>query len=164
LVNCIPVPWAAKTDYAICAGDVNIHAKPGPKSTSPEDVASYPWPAFMEMGGVSFIRSRVSLGQVSDGLSQTILIGEKHLASNHYHNGMSRGDDQTMYLGDDADIRRWTSAPPVSDKIQADDIEHFGGPHVSVCNVVLCDGSVQGISFSISAPIFAGMGNRADGR
>lgn len=160
LFNCIPVPWAAKTDYAICAGDTNIDAKPGPPSTSKNDFDNYAWPLFRQMSGVSFIRSQISAADIRDGLSQTLLVGEKHLPIHMYLSGESLGDDQTMYLGDDADIRRWTSAPPVPDSDRTDDIEHFGGPHSGVTNAVFCDGSVQAVSFSVESTVYAAMGNR----
>ncbi len=149
---------AAKTDYAICAGDEEIRVSAGPNSDDPFTVGAYPWPD-IEASGISFVRSTYRARDVTDGLSHTIAIGEKALAVHHYLDGKSLGDDQSVFIGDDADIRRWTEHPPLRDG-RIDDIERFGSPHPGGVNVVMCGGSVQSINYAVDPQVFAGMGSR----
>jgi len=72
------------------------------------------------------------------------------------------GDDQPVYLGDDADNRRWTDEPPQKDG-KPDDIQHFGSAHSGGCHFVLADGSTRLISYTIDATVFKNFGNRHDG-
>lgn len=162
LANCAIPTQAAKADYAICAGDSPRSGGPGPASLSVSDIAAYQWPDFQSVSGVSFVRSTVRMAMVTDGQSNTCLIGEKHL--NYFINssGSSIGDDQTMYLGDDADVRRWTSGPPLSDR-HPTDVDRFGGPHQDGVYFVFADGSVRLVAFDIDAEVFRRLGNRHDG-
>jgi prepilin-type N-terminal cleavage/methylation domain-containing protein len=94
----------SRTDYAICAGDQVISVGPGP-----EDVAglkSFPVPAKNAYSGISFVRSTISSRDVTDGTSHTLAVAEKLVIPLHYTSGESLGDDQTILIGDDADIRR----------------------------------------------------------
>lgn len=160
LRNVDPAESAAKTDYAICAGDKNIHTRGGPSSLDANVVQSYTWPNFWEMTGVSYVRSQVTFGEITDGLSNTCLVGEKYVGVVEATDSL--GDDQAMYIGDDADNRRWTSAPPVSDRENVTDIEHFGSRHVDGCHFVFCDISVRSIGYNVDAKLFRSMGNRHD--
>jgi prepilin-type N-terminal cleavage/methylation domain-containing protein len=163
LRNSSTVRDAARTDFAVCAGDQVIHTPGGPASANPTDLASYDWPQFTDATGVSYVLTRIRLADILDGTSNTILVGEKYLDSRHYRDGQDLGDDQTAYLGDDADIRRWTSAPPRRDDDHTD-IQHFGSAHTGGCHFVLCDGSTRLISYSVDAAVFQFLGNRHDGR
>lgn len=162
LHNSDPVTEAAKTDYAVCAGDSTIDTPAGPPSADPRDLRSYRWPPFRRATGVSYVLSRIRTADILDGTSQTAMVGEKYLARANYDDGQSLGDDQTAYLGDDADIRRWTDEPPQLDGPN-DDIQHFGAAHTAGCHFVLCDGSVRLIAYDVDATVFQHFGNRRDG-
>ena len=162
LRNSDPVGWAAKTDYAVCAGDRIIHTPAGPPSTDPADLRAYRWPPFHQASGISYVLTRIRAADVLDGTSTTLMVGEKYLLRRHYRDGQSLGDDQTAYLGDDADIRRWTDEPPRADG-EDDDIQHFGSAHADGCHFVLCDGSVRLVTYSVDATVFQHLGNRHDG-
>jgi prepilin-type processing-associated H-X9-DG protein len=97
-----------------------------------------------------------------DGTSSTYLLGEKYINAEHYATGRTPGDDQTMYLGDDADIRRWTVEPPLPDSRRVDSKEHFGSAHSSGCHFAFCDGSVRLISYQVDSSIHRRLGNRRD--
>lgn len=144
---------AAKTDYAICAGDREIRVGSGPTSDDPFTVGAYRWPE-IEASGISFVRSTFRARDVTDGLSHTMAIGEKALAVHHYAGGESLGDDQSVFIGDDADIRRWTEHPPLHDG-RVDDIERFGSAHAAGLNVVMCGGSMQTIDHAVDSKVFA---------
>jgi prepilin-type N-terminal cleavage/methylation domain-containing protein/prepilin-type processing-associated H-X9-DG protein len=162
LFNCTTGDMGAKSDYAICGGDHVIDGSPGP--ATPEDFDTYSWPDYTKATGIAFVIMRVRHAHVRDGLSHTLLVGEKALNIAHYMNGQSQGDDQTMYIGDDADNRRWAHIPPLYDSFDGiDPIQEFGGPHSSGCHFVFADGSVHSMAFVVDDKAFANMGNRNDG-
>ncbi|MDA1055108.1 MAG: DUF1559 domain-containing protein [Planctomycetota bacterium] len=160
--NSDPVTEAARTDYAVCAGDVIINTPAGPPSTNPSALQAYAWPPWRTATGVSYVLTTIRMAEVTDGTSNTAMVGEKYLSRLHYREGTSFGDDQPAYLGDDADNRRWTDEPPRKDS-KADDIQHFGSAHSGGCHFVLADGSTRLISYTIDATVFKHFGNRQDG-
>lgn len=160
--NAALVAVASRTDYAVCAGDAIINTPAGPPSTNPSDLQSYAWPPWRDATGVGYVRTTIRMAEVTDGTSNTALVGEKYLSRLHYLDGVSLGDDQPAYLGDDADNRRWTDEPPKRDG-KSDDIQHFGSAHSGGCHFVLADGSTRLISYTIDATVFKHFGNRHDG-
>jgi prepilin-type processing-associated H-X9-DG protein len=78
--------------------------------------------------------------QQRNGLSHTILIGEKSLSVNHYEDGKGAGDTLTMYVGDSDDIRRDATLLPVSDARAS---SGFGSAHGNGCNLAMADGAVR---------------------
>lgn len=164
LFNAPMTRQAAKSDYAINAGETRIDAGQGPPSISPGDVASYRWPDSSAFNGVAFLRSRVRLADVVDGTSKTYLIGEKYIRQSATRDGTSPGDDQSMFIGDDADIRRWTAEIPWPDSMNIESKTIFGSAHSGGCHFALCDGSVKIVSYSVDARIHRLLGNRSDGQ
>jgi prepilin-type N-terminal cleavage/methylation domain-containing protein len=162
LHNAVPVNEAARPDYAVCAGDSIINTPAGPPSTNPVDLNSYAWPPFRDATGVSYVRTEIGMAAVTDGTSHTAMVGEKYIARPHYASGNSLGDDQSAFVGDDADNRRWADEPPQKDS-KPDDIQHFGSAHSGGCYFVLADGSTRLISYTIDATVFKNFGNRHDG-
>jgi len=154
---------AAKSDYAINGGDEKIDAGGGPPSARPADLKAYKWPDLRDFNGLAFVRTRIRIDQVKDGMSNVYLVGEKYLSSDRYGDGASPGDDQTMYLGDDADVRRWATAPPIPDSRGLENKDLFGSAHHSACHFLFCDGSVRTISYDIDATIHRRLANRHDG-
>ena len=158
-VNAPQLTVVAKSDYAINGGDIFVGAGSGPNSTTAADLRSYLWPDLDRFNGISFVRSRIRMAYVVDGTSNTYLLGEKAV---NLGDESDPGDDQTMYLGDDADIRRWTASLPIPDTARITDKSRFGSAHQGVCFFAFCDGSVRGISYQIDLPTHANLGNRRD--
>ena len=48
--------------------------------------------------------SKVKIADIYDGMSNTYAVGEKYVNPDYYENGMSWGDDNSMYCGHDWDI------------------------------------------------------------
>lgn len=159
---------AGKTDYAINRGDFYIFAGPGPKN---EQDTTYEWVDLRKLTGIAYCRSTVRTQQVTDGMSKTYLIGEKHLSYPNYETGKEDGDDSSLYHGDDLDNARHTGTagedggglPPAPDGNTENSLA-FGSAHNVVWNAVFCDGSVHAMSFEIDETVHRRLGNRKDGK
>ncbi|MCK4683499.1 MAG: DUF1559 domain-containing protein, partial [Pirellulales bacterium] len=105
--------------------------------------------------------------QVTDGLSKTYLIGEKHLDSNHYLDGDISTDNETMFGGYDWDYVKLAVRPCLQDypgsKSNHDEDWSFGSAHAGITHFVFCDGSVRKIQNSMDLSIHQSFGNRSDG-
>jgi prepilin-type N-terminal cleavage/methylation domain-containing protein len=160
-----PVSMIAKTCYCINAGDTNptylFHA--GPSTIAGE--AGHGWPDTSMLTGVSYWRSEVCHAHVTDGASNTYLVGEKRLNPDNYSAWEGGGDSQSMYIGCDIDSIRYAGVeyPLHQDRPGTTDTWAFGGPHPAGCVFVFCDGSVRTVNFSIEPAVHARLGNRADG-
>jgi prepilin-type N-terminal cleavage/methylation domain-containing protein len=158
-------------DYAANCGDtltVNVSSGYRQADAGPPDYASeatYAWPARLH-NGICTQRSQVRLSDVTDGTSNTYLVGEKYMNPDHYTTGRDPGDDQHLYIGHDADNLRWTwrsLAPPSRDRPGVAAQWTFGSAHPSGFNMVLGDGSVRHIPFTINLETHSRLGNRSDG-
>jgi hypothetical protein len=163
-INTDFVDRVARTDYAANAGTVFLDVGPGPTSLTEGDSTMYMWPEYPATG-ICFQRSQVQVAEITDGLSNTILAGEKNLPRESYTTGEDRGDDQSMYSGDDFDTLRWATVEwlPVNDRGAVSGEARFGSAHVQGCNLLLCDGSVRFSAYSIDGYVFELLGNRSDG-
>jgi prepilin-type N-terminal cleavage/methylation domain-containing protein/prepilin-type processing-associated H-X9-DG protein len=116
-------------------------------------------------------RSMTSFQSVTDGLSNTLLIGEKHVL--HTLIGQQAGGDNSIYNGDDihtiirvagrqtpGPIDRPFAASP-TDSYRPD--ERFGSFHPGGCQFALCDGSVRFIQNAIDIDILTRLAVRNDG-
>lgn len=130
------------------------------------------FPAF-RWDGIVHEYSEVTVAKVTDGMSKTIMIGEKMMNSQFYENGQDFGDNEDMYQGSDIDsIRRASSDVRfASDRYRRDNppgvIEGlpgaFGSAHSEGAFFVFCDGSVHLISYDVEAKLFTNLGNKSDG-
>lgn len=153
----------AKTDYAVNEGDYITGTHEGPTTLQQGDSGAFAWADTTLATGIAFQRSQVSPAGVTDGLSNTYLLGEKYVSVTGYYDHSDSGYDQSAYSGVDLDINRWVLDPPLHD---ADAIEErrFGSAHPGGCQMVLCDGSVRTISYQIDAEVHRRLGNRMDGK
>lgn len=85
------------------------------------------------------------MADLSQPLSQTILVGEKWVDHQSYESGDSAGDKLVAYVGDCSDIRRSLSEPFAADNEAGGG---FGGPHSGGAQFVYGDGTVRFISYS----------------
>ncbi len=168
-VNGNAASTVAKTDYAACVGDTsgNWDGYPGPSSLSEGlDPAYAGWPDTSDHNGICYLRSEVSIAQVRDGTSNTYLIGEKYLQPEHYDGSSDpnydAGDNESAYTGYNRDMLRSTATAPRQDRLSYNITYEFGSAHSSGFNMVLCDGSVRSISYSIDPLIHRYLGDRKD--
>lgn len=119
--------------------------------------------------------------QITDGMSKTLLIGEKYVRGDKYEAG-ALSDDRGWAEGWDADQMRLTAFPPVSDQdaigFDSDlagyfadsgqnpinnlyNVLHFGSAHAAGIQAVFADGSVHTINYDIAPEVFNGLGTRS---
>ena len=128
--------------------------------------------------GAIVSRWPIELQEVTDGTSNTMLIGERYLHVDHYdHMANIPVDNNSMYQGYDWDTVRWSSGyvlpsgempgMPLRDSegtaSAAATTERFGSAHPGTLQVVLCDGSVQSRSYDIDPDVWERSGARNDG-
>ncbi len=107
----------AKSDYAVNCGDQarnEIDGGPAAGSTEP------PATPTLETG-ISFRCSRIKFNAVLDGLSNTICVGEKYLATDRWATGNDGADNENLFTGYNNDLYRSTNAifhPPRQDRSQ----------------------------------------------
>lgn len=152
----------ARTDYAINEGDYITDTRGGPRTLAEGDSSDFAWTDVSKATGVSWLRKGASLSQISDGTSNTYLVGEKYVSRRGYRDPVDLGYDQPMFSGVDLDNARWTLETPIQDE-GAFSERSFGSAHSSACMMSLCDGSVRAISYSIDADVHRNLGNRSDG-
>ncbi len=161
--NAPAVVDVSRSDYAICEGSVITNSLEGPASASVEDVRDYPWISQSLANGVSWQRGGARMRDITDGVSNVFLAGEKYVSAAGYNSNHDPGYDQSMFSGVDLDIARWTTEPPNIDRV-AIAARRFGSAHVGSCLMALCDGSVRPISYEIDMNLFRLLGDRRDGR
>ena len=176
-------PQIARADYAANGGDVytdpSTHGSTwnsgGPNSLAEgqsDEARANMSKIAAAATGIVFCGSEVAMADVRDGSSNTYFAGEKYLDPLQYATGTGSGDNESMYMGENGDIVRWgiydpTSGnpppyPPRQDTPGLNIFQPFGSAHPSGFNVVLCDGSVRTVSYSIDAEIHRRMHNRKD--
>jgi prepilin-type processing-associated H-X9-DG protein len=118
--------------------------------------------------------SSISVGEISDGSSNTLLFAEKYLNPDNYETGVDAGDNDIAWVGSDDDTIRWTSPDTGNATIRVSGVPRrdtsgisfsgdFGSPHAGGFNSVFADGSVRQISYGIGATVYNNLANRKDG-
>src|SRR5262249_20236041 len=132
--------------------------RPGVANVNAEGPIINAQPTVTRDGAGNFVlvtwRSRTSLASVSDGTSNTLLFGEKHIRPNSLRPTRGRNEDRSVFGNQNNSIRRVAGiqqnertnlrplAPP-EDEEGAFANQRFGGPHPGICMFVFCDGSVK---------------------
>jgi prepilin-type N-terminal cleavage/methylation domain-containing protein len=135
---------------------------------------------------VSF-NSLINIASITDGTTNTLLIGEKHIRPNSRD---GKNEDRSIYSGCNANnYSRLAGIPPAS-IAQTNDVKQyplaaseqdanmvtstppgpynsnmiFGGPHEGICMFVFCDGSVKGVKNSVDLSVLTWLAVRNDGQ
>jgi len=145
----------------------------GSCSRDPDTCAFYTSALYMTGGGAGVIisvRARegavdqrqfngVAINLIKDGLSSTLLFGEKHVHVDHlgynYANGYFIGDGAT-YNADNPCVFTRVGGPGYGMARATNEYTTyapFGSAHPGVCQFVFCDGSVQALHVSIADTI-----------
>ena len=166
----------ALADYASCMGDGNWAG-----------TASYPINPLDANGAITFATcaetgtnpnfrypswySNTSFRSLTDGTSCTILIGEKHVHQQYqgvakfanfwFYDNSAYNDDYEFTSARIAGPGYGIAKSPLDLTIQ---FYNFGSWHASVCQFVMADGSVRGVTPTISTTILGLLANRSDGQ
>ncbi len=181
-VNCGAVALVARLDYAANVGNPNTTTNPagvdpadcgalsycqcnaGPPSLAAADSGDWSsWANTTAFNGVSYSRSTVSFRQITDGLSQTAMVGEKNMDPTQYETGTFNADNESLYSGFDNDLYKTTGFGPQQDSPTNADLYRFGSAHADAFNMVFCDGSVRQIIYEIDDSVFGALGSRSGG-
>ena len=132
-------------------------------------------------------RGVVNFASITDGTSNTLLIGEKHIRPGS-RDGMN--EDRSVFSGSNANtFSRLAGIPPagvpqvdsvtqyplIRDENDAtmatstppglyDSNTTFGGPHPGICMFVFCDGSVKGVKTAVDLVTLTRLAVRNDGQ
>jgi prepilin-type N-terminal cleavage/methylation domain-containing protein/prepilin-type processing-associated H-X9-DG protein len=173
----------------------------GPQSSDPAGIRNDPnsflgiiVPAELNMGDVSGLTGTrstlqgdmaVRMAQITDGTSNTLLLGEKWMRPDQYLYG-AWNDDHNLLSSLDPDILRVGVLPPFRDTnggVSAADNNpccdwwrdpptrspsprlgsRFGSGHPGGMTGLMADGSVRGINFNVDQVTFAAICNKGDG-
>ena len=125
--------------------------------------------------GISSLLSEVTIGQIKDGTSKTVMVGEKYLNPELYHTGGACVDNNANSQGNDWDVNRWfPTGRRGYTEVEAWDIrgprkdtpgfenctQRFGSAHEAGVLFVLCDGSVKMVDYGVDQWVYAAMGSR----
>ena len=97
--------------------------------------------------------------EISDGLSQTIAVGERPVDSEHYYGWWSAGGGTDCHgLGDT--VIDLNDGHYQGDNDNPADLSHYWSMHDGGSNMLFCDGSVRFISYSVDHDSYLAMGSR----
>ena len=166
--NSAPLQKIVRSDYAASAGDSGNALMPNVFGPTPGQVAGYNWDLAMRgLTGVCFVRSEVAAAGIPDGLSRTLLVGEKNVEPQHYDTGQALNDNQGAYTGFNWDNQRVAreSQPPAPDAAGTGQRYYpsFGSAHPEVWLAAFCDGHVESLSYSLGGALAGQLANREDG-
>jgi prepilin-type N-terminal cleavage/methylation domain-containing protein len=115
----------------------------------------------------TWIGGKTTMGSMSDGTSNTLMVSEKQLNPANYFTG-DWHDDAGWADGWDPDVMRYTGFIPRPDRQYGNPASgwegyHFGSAHVAGIISLLGDASVRMINYNINATVFNNLGTRDGG-
>ena len=161
-----------KSDYAASAGayDNTVSSSNGfgDYTSGRKAIKNKTW-TISKLTGVMYDCSETTMGEIRDGTSNTYLVGEKFVNPDRYESTTSQ-DDNGMFAGQDQDNARTagklssnSAKQPRQDRKGYDGSIEFGSSHAGAFGVVMCDGSVQRISYSVDGQAHMYLATRNDG-
>lgn len=186
-------PVLARTDYAANLGplvplgfgdppngttNVNQWGKGPPPSDADQGINFYHerFDAFNKLQGITYQRSQIQLKHITDGTSNTYLVGEKYVNPDYYQGGRTSnfqekdiGDDQGAWISDDLDNNRLTGPPNFAEARPAPDqpglpwFRAFGSAHPSTFYMAMCDSSIHAVSYDVDPEVHHALGTRNGG-
>ena len=95
-----------RSDYQANSGGLSAGESEGPRVSQ---VGNYDWPYEPDgnhtvLNGVSHQWSEITLAQITDGTSRTLMVGEKYLNPDRYFDGQDWADDGSAFMGMDRDV------------------------------------------------------------
>jgi prepilin-type N-terminal cleavage/methylation domain-containing protein len=156
-------------DYNPCQGTL-----PGVKNVN--DDGAFMAAAFdmATVGGFVTIpnyRPRLRLANITDGTSNTLAFGEKHIRPNSMR---GKNEDRSLFGGQNNSTRRVAGIQqntpanlrplrPANDENGTFANQSFGGPHPGICEFVMCDGSIRKLNLNINIQTLTSLATRQGG-
>jgi prepilin-type N-terminal cleavage/methylation domain-containing protein len=141
----------AAGDYAACIG-----------TTGADFALLLPDGTTLPPNGVFVANQGLRFADISDGLSNTLLVGEKHVPPQSFG---TYPWDCTIYDGHNPACNTRAGGPGFPLAISTDDPGwKFGSYHIGICHFVFCDGSVHALLNSIDPVTLGLLANRHDGQ
>jgi prepilin-type N-terminal cleavage/methylation domain-containing protein/prepilin-type processing-associated H-X9-DG protein len=139
-------------DYAVAASDNNV------------DYATATARGSLILGYLVGSRweSRTKFATITDGLSNNIFVGEKHVQLNHF--GLVNGD-RTIWNGDSVDVFSRAGGPGLGivGNPKSTTNQRFGSYHPGVCNFLFGDGTVRSLAVDLPEATLGVLISRDDG-
>ncbi|HEV7279455.1 MAG TPA: DUF1559 domain-containing protein [Pirellulaceae bacterium] len=166
-----PVQDGATGDYAGNAGD-NAGWDNGPSPTKPAPNGVFVHGQMTTVGGlIKNFKYDINFASINDGLSNTIMIGEKAVSIESINRGGGEGDGP-IYSGTAACYTARTGgafAGTIAKSIRLPPpgpgtYPIWGSVHPGVCQFTLCDGSVRAIANSLDTNTLHRLSVRDDGK
>ena len=170
---------AGKSDYAANNGNANVPEIEGPASTTTglSSLWANNWPKTdtevygTAHNGVCHARSQVNMKHITDGTTNTYLVGEKYQKVDSYGGSFASGtptndlgDNESVFSGHNRDQHRSTQFAPRQDRPGVDDTYTFGGAHPTAFGMSMCDASVRWVNFDVDLDVHEWMGVINDSR
>jgi prepilin-type N-terminal cleavage/methylation domain-containing protein len=173
-----PYPGALG-DYAACVGNNSLaydaNTNPtgfnGPNADGAVCIADFVTGTLTPAGpNIKTWKSRTAFKSITDGLSNTLLVGDKHVPLGKF--GQSGSGDGSVYNGDPgnenatriAGTNGSTATVGLARSPNEPFSNQFGSYHPAVCQFVLCDGSVRALSVAIDGVNLGRLASRNDGQ
>ena len=122
-------------------------------------------PIDVDNNGLLFLNSKVTYGDIYDGSSNTILVGEFLTADDSF--GWASGTRSSLRnTGELANLNIFGAGAQVIDltsSLPTDEVGGFGSHHSGGANFCLASGTVLFLSENIDPVLFNNLGNRKDG-
>jgi prepilin-type N-terminal cleavage/methylation domain-containing protein len=114
-------------------------------------------------GAIVTESTRLGFKNITDGLSNTFFVGEKHINQNSYSTSTY---DQSMYNSDSAASCQRIAGPGnlLAKSVTDPDATIFGSAHPGVVLFVFGDGSVRAVSVSTNGTLLGWLAQRNDGQ
>ena len=164
--------YGALGDYAACAGDGDP-AFPFNEATARGAIVIA---NFTHSGGpspwtITSWSSRTQFAKITDGLSNTFLVGEKHVAQGQFgleiDSGGSPLGDGSFYNGDPLNENAARVAGPSHLLARSPDDRYnvqFGSYHPGICQFLMGDGSVRPLEVTVTGTVLSRLAVRDDGQ
>jgi Protein of unknown function (DUF1559) len=155
-------------DYAVCSGTL-----PGVKNDLADGAFIPPDGMFVMSGGKTIVdtfRPKLRMANITDGLSNTLFCGEKHIRpislrgkneDRSIFGGQNNSNRRVAGLQQNATANQWILQTPKGDSAVAN--RCYGGPHPGVCVFIMGDGSVRKLNLNISLNTLTALAMRQDG-
>lgn len=167
-----PLYTVAPGDYAMCTGDYGV-SQIGDYwqwngSATPCNGVGILWNGKMQQSPTVILPApdfkQIAFREITDGTSNTLLIGDKHLAIDQIN--VPGSGDGGIYNGDKGHAHRAIGVGKPLSKGANDKLSKglFGSWHTDVTNFVLVDGSVRTISNNTNTTTLGYLAGRDDGQ